>query len=65
MPQWGYILIAVGILVFLLVVFFVSFVLYRKTPVPKGCEHIKIDEKTCAACQNDSCQFYHRDRKEK
>ena len=58
MPQYGYIILAIGILLALLVVFIVSFVLYKRTPVPKGCEDIKISEEKCSACNNKDCAIY-------
>ncbi|MBO4286081.1 MAG: hypothetical protein J5880_01965 [Bacilli bacterium] len=57
MSQTGYLIIAISIMVVLLIVFFVSFVLYRKTPVPKGCEDIMASEEKCASCSNKTCQF--------
>jgi hypothetical protein len=44
-------IISSSIIVFLIVLFFVTFVRNRKTPDPKGCDHIKINEKNCGACQ--------------
>ena len=59
MSQLGYILLAVGILVALLVTFVVSFVLYKRTPVPKGCEDIQINEENCGACsKHNECALY-------
>ena len=58
MSQVAYLIIAIGILVILLVVFITSFIAYRKTPVPKGCEDIKISEENCASCTNRECSFY-------
>ena len=58
MSQTDYLIIAISILVFLLLVFVVSFVLYKRTPVPKGCENIKISEENCSACHNKDCQYY-------
>lgn len=55
MPEWGYLIIAIAILIILGVIFFVSFVLYKKTPLPKGCEDLKIDANKCNACNNMSC----------
>ena len=60
MPQWAYIVIAVAIIVILIVVFFVTFVAYQRTPVPKGCEHIKPDGDTCRACTNATCEFHQK-----
>ena len=65
MSQTGYLILAISILVALLVIFIVSFLLYKRTPVPKGCENINISEENCSACQNDSCQYkIHRDEEE-
>ena len=63
MSQLGYLIIAISILVGLLIIFMVSFVLYRRTPVPKGCEAIKISVENCAACNNKDCQFKSREEK--
>jgi hypothetical protein len=49
MSQLGYLLIAVGVILVLLAIFFVTFVLYRKTPVPKGCEKLPSAE-SCSKC---------------
>ena len=64
MSQTGYLILAIGILVLLLATFIVSFVLYRKTPVPKGCEHLKISEEHCAGCSHTECS-YHKKEEEK
>ena len=50
-------ILALTILVALLIVFVVSFVLYKKTPVPKGCENLEINEENCAACNNKECSL--------
>ena len=58
MGQTGYLIIAIVILVVLLATFLVSFVLYVKTPAPKGCENIKISEENCSSCNHKECKFY-------
>ena len=58
MSQTGYIILAVVILVALLVTFIVSFVLYKKTPAPKGCENIQINDANCQGCSHSECSFY-------
>ena len=50
-------ILALTILVALLIVFVVSFILYKKTPVPKGCENLEISEEKCAACSNKECSL--------
>ena len=58
MGKTEYLILAISILVALLVIFIVSFVVYMKTPAPKGCEDIKANEKHCSSCSNSSCQFH-------
>ena len=58
MSQTGYLILAVVILVGLLAIFVVSFVLYKRTPVPKGCEDIKISEENCLSCGHTECSHY-------
>lgn len=62
MSQTGYLILAIAILVVLAITFFVSFILYRKTPVPKGCENIQINEENCSSCGNTSCSHFKGDR---
>ena len=57
MSQTGYLILAISILVALLAIFIVSFVLYKRTPVPAGCEDIKISEENCGACQRKDCSL--------
>ena len=49
--------LAIVIIVSLLIIFVVSFVLYKKTPVPKGCENLEINEENCATCKNTVCSL--------
>ena len=58
MSKEGYLILGISILVILLVIFIVSFVLYQKTPAPKGCESIKISEENCSSCGHKECSFY-------
>lgn len=58
MSQTGYLIIAISVLVALLVTFIVSFVLYKRTPVPKGCEFLKIEEENCSHCGHKECSHY-------
>ena len=61
MTQTGYLILAICIIIALLVTFVVTFVLYKRTPVPAGCESIHVNEEKCAGCKNTSCSL----RKEK
>ena len=58
MSQIGYLVIAISILVALLAIFIVSFILYVRTPAPKGCENIKINDENCSSCNHKECKFY-------
>ena len=58
MSQVGYLVLAISILVGLLAIFIVSFILYKRTPVPKGCENIKINEENCSSCGHTECSRY-------
>ncbi len=58
MSPVGYLVIAISILVALLAIFIVSFILYVRTPVPKGCENIKINDENCSSCNHKECKFY-------
>ncbi|MBR4496022.1 MAG: hypothetical protein IKP12_02700 [Acholeplasmatales bacterium] len=55
MNQTGYLIIAIVIIAALVALFIVTFVINRKTPVPEGCENIKITEEGCANCQIEEC----------
>ena len=61
MSQTGYLILGISIIVSLLIIFIVSFILYRRTPVPKGCENIKISDENCASCSHSECKFYKRE----
>jgi hypothetical protein len=68
MDKTGYILLAIGIIFVLAAIAIVSFVLYRKTPPPKGCEKLEPDEAICCACLKSGCPYYgefHKDSAEK
>ena len=58
MSQLGYLILAISIMVALLAIFIISFILYRRTPVPKGCENIQINDENCSACGNTSCEHF-------
>ena len=58
MTQTGYLILGISIIVALLIIFIVSFLLYVRTPAPKGCENIKISEENCSSCNNKECRFY-------
>ena len=39
-------------------IFVISFVVNKKTPVPKGCEDLKVSDEKCQACNNTSCRYH-------
>ena len=55
MPQYVWVIIAIAVLVVLVAVFVLSFLLYVKTPAPKGCE--KKPSELCSSCPNSRCEF--------
>ncbi len=56
MNQTGYIILTIAIVVILVAIFVFSFVVYVKTPAPKGCERGK--GPNCENCDQASCKFY-------
>lgn len=60
MPKWGYLIIAICIILAIILIFFISFIHNRRTPVPEGCENIKIEEATCLACSNVECDIHQK-----
>ena len=57
MSREASLVLAISVIALLLIIFIVSFSLYKKTPVPKGCENIEISEENCAACSNKECSL--------
>lgn len=52
-----YIFLAIGLVILLIIIFFVTYVLNKKTPVPEGCEELKINDENCMACGNTDCRI--------
>jgi len=52
------IVLAIVVIIVLAIVAIVSFVLYRKTPAPKGCENLEPDEGLCCACLKQGCPYF-------
>ena len=57
MSQAGYLAIVIALIAVLGVAFVLTFVLYRRTPAPKGCEHLTPGEGKCGGCADTSCPF--------
>lgn len=52
------IILAVVILIALVAIFLITFILYRRTPAPKGMENLKPDDSICKGCQIiNSCEL--------
>lgn len=58
MDSKGYLIIAIIVIVTLLAIFTISFVVYKKTPTPKGCEDLKVSDEKCQACSNTTCHYH-------
>ena len=64
MGRTGYLIIAIAIIVLLIVAFFVTYVINKKTPVPKGCENLLEESEHCFGCPNKSCKNYKEKKEE-
>ena len=52
-----YTILAIVVILILVLIFFLSYVFNKKTPVPPGCENIKISDENCMACGNTDCHI--------
>ncbi|MFA6829589.1 MAG: hypothetical protein WCR67_02650 [Bacilli bacterium] len=50
-------IVAILVILFFLIVFIVSFILYKKTPPPKGCEGMEPSDEKCHGCEQEGCHF--------
>ena len=55
-------ILSIVILAILVATFIVTFVLYKKTPVPAGCETIRGGEE-CKNCSNPMCDIHKEEDK--
>lgn len=51
------VILAIVVVIALLAIFFITYVLNKKTPVPEGCENIKISDENCNSCGNMDCHI--------
>lgn len=59
-----YLILGIGIIVLLVAIFFITFFLNKKTPIPKECENLRIGQEGCGGCKNYSCSIrYKLDKK--
>lgn len=50
--------VAIIVIVILLSLYIVFYLMNKKTPVPKGCENLKISDENCSSCTNMDCSFH-------
>ena len=50
-------IIAICVIALLVIVFFTSYILNKKTPIPKECQDLKIEASKCATCKNELCSL--------
>jgi hypothetical protein len=52
-----YTILAIGVVLLLFVLYMVLYIMNKKTPVPKGCEHLQISDENCSSCTNTECSI--------
>ena len=52
-----YLIISILVIALLVGVFFLSYFLNKKTPIPKGCENLRIGKEGCTGCKNLDCSI--------
>ena len=55
-----YLTLAIVLLVLLVVLFVVTYVLNKRTPVPKGCEKLDITDEFCMQCNQKACRIHEK-----
>lgn len=65
LSQGGYLAIGISLIALFVIIFVVSFVLYKKTPVPKGCEDLLANKAKCEGCSKADCPYAKSITKEK
>lgn len=63
MNQTTALIISIVVIIILLVIFVISFVINKKTPIPKECEDITISNEKCVKCPNQECKYHSGDFK--
>ena len=56
-------IVAILTICLLVAIFFITYILNKRTPVPKGCEDIRISEEKCSSCSHSECHFYQGEEK--
>lgn len=52
-----YLVISIVIIVFLVVIFFVTYFLNKRTPIPEECKDLRIGAEGCGSCNNLDCSI--------
>lgn len=55
-----YLIIAIAVIALLVALFFITFIISKKMPKPKGCEDIEISDEHCMNCSNFDCNIRRR-----
>ena len=50
-------IIAIATILALVGLFFLTYILNKKTPIPEECKELKIKASKCAACANTACSL--------
>ena len=61
MSQTFYLIIAIFVIISLVVLFFVTYILNKRTAIPEGCE--KMPTEHCSGCINKHCEYYQKEEK--
>lgn len=56
--QTGYLIIAIAVVILLVALFFISYVLNKKTPIPKECVEMLENTDACVGCKNIACSHF-------
>ena len=55
-----YLILGIAIIALLVAIFFITFFLNKKTPIPKECRDLRIGEEGCSSCKNYGCSMKDR-----
>lgn len=56
----GMLVLAIIIIVLLIASFFITYLINKKTPIPKGCEEIAYNVQNCSGCKQYACEYHIR-----
>ena len=59
--ETGYLIIAIVVIIVLVCLFFISYVMNKKTPIPKECQNLEGNEH-CIGCKNITCSHYKEEK---